>query len=226
MSDRADKKGELPAAWAKRLFDQIEPLGEEYHDAPWTVADDLQHFVGLNLKQARASEILLALHHALRKLPEFADSKGAAVVHDVAGALHDVTMGGKPRLFAKAVKGTSGSDGIARNYLKTFAVRAVRLLVEAHDWRETAAVNYVAESFAKAGATGRKNGPLSPTTVQDWCNKAHPDALNRNDANIGREVELFMEECRQHPNWPGIQDDTLEWIDRVSQHPLLGSKYG
>ncbi|MCZ8369469.1 MAG: hypothetical protein O9293_05790 [Porphyrobacter sp.] len=226
MSKQTNPDWPDPTDWAQRLHSQLEVLGEEYFATPWQVADDSRHFAGLNLKQARATEILIAVHRALRELPLFENSKGAAVLHDVAGALHDVVMGGSPRLFAMSTKGKPGGDGIARNYLKVFVVRSVRLLVEAHDWRETMAVKAVAGRFAAAGATGRKGNPLSASTVQDWCNKAKADSLNLDDAKVGREVEAFIEKCRTDPNWPVALDNTLGWIERMAKHPLLSSKYG
>jgi hypothetical protein len=227
MSKQTNPTWPDPTDWAKRLHSELEVIGEEYMAASWQVADNFEHFAGLNLKQARASEALLAIQRALLELPLFGNSKGLAVLHDVSGALHDVVMGGSPRLFAMSTRGKPGGDGIARNYLKVFVVRAVRLLVEAHNWRESAAVKFVADKFAKAGATGRKGDPLSATTVQDWCNKAKPDALNPDHAKVGREVHAFMEKCRRDPNWPNIgENNTVAWIEKMAGDPLLSSKYG
>jgi hypothetical protein len=208
------------------LHDQLEDIGADYLATPWDVADDAEAFTGLNLKQARAAECLLALHTALRELPQFGKSKGAAVLHDIAGALRDVVMGGTPRLFMAARPGKRGADGMHRQYLTTFVVWAVRFMVEAHGWTEKQAVRVVAEKFAAAGATGRKGGPLGASTVQDWCNKANAFAENNDHARIHREVEGHMAPMRCDPNWPGEVEESLAWIDRMASDPLLVSKYG
>lgn len=193
---------------------------------PWETADDPEEFSGLNLKQARAAEALLAIHAALRELPLFQKSKGAAVLHDVAGALRDVVMGGSPRLFFRVRPGGPGGDGIHRNYLKVFVVLAVRFLIEGHRLSGGEATRTVARIFAAAGATGRKGNPLSPSTVKDWCENAHPLASNPDDAHIHEEVEARLEEFRNDPSWPGGYDGIVAWIERIASDPLLCSKYG
>lgn len=215
-----------PSDWANRLHEQLEQIGEDYQLAPWEVADDPEEFAGLNLKQARAAEALLAISAALRDLPPFEKSKGAAILHDVAGALRDVVMGGAPRLFSSARPGSPGGDGIHRNYVKIWVVLAVRFLVEAHELKETKARATVAAIFSEAGAKGRKGGPLSPSAVKDWCEKAHPLASNRTDSQIYREVEAHLDEFRSAPQWPGNLEDSLAWIERIATDPLLVSKYG
>lgn len=161
-----------PTEWAKRLHDRLEQLGADYMATPWAVADDPDEFSGLNFKQARAAEIVAAVTTALHELPMFKKSKGTAALHDVAGALRDVVMGGTPRLFTPVRPGTRGGDGIDRNYLKVFVVWAVRFMVEAHGWTEAKARKLVTEKFAEAGATGRKGNRLSQSTVQNWCERA------------------------------------------------------
>lgn len=215
-----------PTEWAKRLHDQLELLGADYIATPWTVADDPEDFTGLNFKQARAAEIVVAVVSALRELPLFEKSNGTAALHDVAGAMRDVVMGGSPRLFAPVRPGTRGGDGIARNYLKVFVVRAVRFMVEAHGWNEAKARKLVTEKFAEAGATGRKGKPLSQSTVQSWCERASPLSSNHDDARIHREVERHMAELRTDPQWPGNLADSIAWIEQISSNPLLASKYG
>ncbi|CAM4315030.1 hypothetical protein NOLU111490_17085 [Novosphingobium lubricantis] len=215
-----------PTEWAKRLHDRLEQLGTDYMATPWAVADDPEEFSGLNFKQARAAEIVLAVAKSLDELPLFKKSKGRAALHDVAGALRDVVMGGTPRLFTPVRPGTRGGDGIDRNYLKVFVVWAVRFMVEAHGWTEAKARKLVTEKFAEAGATGRKGNPLSQSTVQNWCEKANPLSSNHEDARIHREVERHMEELRTDPQWPGNLDDSIAWIERMASDPLLASKYG
>jgi len=215
-----------PTEWANRLHERIEEIGADYLTTSWDAAEDPEVFTGLNLKQARAAECLLAVHSALRELPQFEKSKGAAVIHDIAGALGDVVIGGTPRLFTSVMPGKSGGDGIHRQYLTTFVVWAVRFMVEAHCWTEKQAVRVVAQKFAAAGATGRKGGPLGASTVQDWCNKANAFADNNDHARIHREVEGHMAPMRRNPNWPGEVEEALAWIDRTASHPLLATKYG
>ncbi|WAT17108.1 hypothetical protein OZN62_09180 [Aurantiacibacter sp. MUD11] len=215
-----------PTDWALRLHDVLEKIGADYHSTPWEVANDPEEFAGLNLKQARAAEALLAIHTALRELPPFEKSKGAAVLHDVAGALRDVVMGGSPRLFKSARPGGPGGDGIHRNYVKVFVVLAVRFLREAHGLSEGAARTAVAERFSQAGATGRKGNPLSASTVKEWCDKAHPLSSNHEDVRIHERVEARLQEFRDDPHWPGDFDEALAWIERIASDPLLSSKYG
>lgn len=215
-----------PTDWANRLHDVLERIGADYQATPWEVADDPEEFSGLNLKQARAAEALLAVTEALRELPPFDKSKGAAIIHDVAGALNDVVMGGAPRLFSSVRAGGPGGDGTHRNYIKVWVVLAVRFLVEAHKVREGKARSIVAATFSRAGARGRKGDPLSASTVKDWCDKATPLALKRADARIGREVKSRLDEFKAQADWPGNYEDTLAWIERIATDPLLSSKYG
>lgn len=215
-----------PSDWARRLHDRLEVIGTDYLAAPWAVAPDPESFEGLNLKQARAAEALLVTCSALHELPMFAKSSGAAVLHDVAGALRDVVMGGAPRLFTSARPGKSGRDGIHRNYVKVQVVLAVRLLMEAHGLPEGTARVIVAKIFAAAGSTGRKGKPLSATTVKDWCDRAQKDALDSQDARIHREVEAKLDSYRSNPAWPGTYEDALSWIGAVAADPLLRTKYG
>lgn len=215
-----------PTEWAKRLHGRLEQLGTDYIATPWAVADDPEDFSGLNFKQARAAEIVAAVTTALHELPLFRKSKGTAALHDVAGALRDVVMGGTPRLFTPVRPGTRGGDGIDRNYLKVFVVWAVRFMVAAHGWTETKAQKLVTEKFAEAGATGRKGNRLSQSTVQTWCENANSLSSNHEYARIDREVERHMNELRADPQWPGNLDHSIAWIERMASHPLLASKYG
>lgn len=215
-----------PTDWARRLHERLEVIGADYQSASWDPASDPDDFDGLNLKQARAAEALLATCNALRELPIFEKSKGAAILHDVAGALADVVLGGTPRLFVAARPGKPGSDGMFRRYLRVHVVAAVRLLVEAHNFTPGRAQKAVASIYAAAGATGRTGAPLSPTTVKDWCDRVHPLAQKREDARAHEEVEEQLEIFRSDPRWPGNLDDALAFIERVARDPLLSSKYG
>lgn len=215
-----------PSDWSRRLHANLEEIGDEYFKLGWDVPDDPDAFAGANLKQARAAEALLEILKALRELPPFEKSKGAAILHDVAGALRDVVMGGTPRMFTPVRAGTRGGDGIHRNYLKVFVVWAVRFLMEAHGWTETRAVKLVALKYAQAGATGRKGKPLSASTVQDWCTKASPHSSNPDEVRLDREVERQMDLFRNDAQWPGTENDALEWIERMAHDPLIASKYG
>lgn len=214
-----------PTDWANRLHDALEKIGEDYQSTSWEAADDPEEFAGLNLKQARAAEALLAVSSALRELPPFNKSKGAAILHDVAGALSDVVNGGAPRLFQSVRAGSPGGDGIHRNYVKVWVVVAVRLLVEAHELADAKAREVVAGIFARAGATGRKGDPLSASTIRGWCEKAHPLASNPSDARVGREAEAHLDEYRANPSWPGSYDEAIAWIEQIATDPLLSSKY-
>ena len=215
-----------PTDWGNRLYERLEDLGTSYQAEPWAVADDPEAFEGLNLKQARAAEVLLAISAALRELPQFQKSQGAAVLHDVAGALNDLVLGGAPRLFRSARIGTPGGDGIHRNYVKVWVVTTVRFLVEAHRVVERQAVEIVARIFAEAGATGRKGDSLSASTVRGWCEKAHPLSDNKTEVRIDREAQAHIDCYRAAPEWPGNYDDTLRWIEAMANDPLLTSKYG
>lgn len=215
-----------PSDWARRLHDHLEAIGSVYMSCSWEVADDPEEFSGLNLKQAHACEAVTAVASALLELPNFHASKGVAVLHDVAGALNDVVMGGSPRLFEPVSPGKRGRDGISRNYIKVHVVLAVRLLVEAHDWPKGRARKEVTAKFARAGATGRKGNPLSQSTVQDWCDRAHPASADPQDVWIDREVERRLEDYRANNLWPGNLGDALIWIDTIASNPLLASKYG
>ena len=226
MSKATNPEWPDPTEWAKRLHDRLEQIGEAYLSTSWEVAADPESFEGLNLKQARAADALLATCAALRELPLFAKSKGVAVLHDVAGSLRDVVVGGEPRLFVSVPAGSRGGDGIHRNYVKVPVVLAVRLLMEAHSLTEGAATKIVAKIFAAAGAVGRKGNSLSPSTVQDWCNKAHPQALTPDHVHIDREVEVKLQKFRDDPAWPGTYPDALNWIESVANDPLLRTKYG
>lgn len=226
MGKLASERSPEPIEWAKRLHDRLEQLGTDYMAEPWTVADDPDEVSGLNFKQARAAEIVAAVITALREWPLFNKSKGTAALHDVAGALCDVVMGGTPRLFTPVRPGTRGGDGTDRNYLKVFVVWAVRFMVEAHGWNEAKARKLVTEKFAEAGATGRKRNRLSQSTVQNWCEKANPLSSNHEDARVHKEVERRMEILRTDPQWPGNLDDSIAWIERIASDPLLASKYG
>ncbi len=98
MSKQTNPNWPDPTDWAKRLHDRLEGIGGDFMDAPWEVADDPEDFSGLNLKQARAAEALMAVCSALQELPQFQKSKGASTIHTVAGALRDVVMGGEAAL--------------------------------------------------------------------------------------------------------------------------------
>ena len=215
-----------PTDWAKRLHDQLETLGKDYQAATWDVADDPESFEGLKIKQTRAAEVLVAVCSALHELPLFEKSTGAAVLHVIAGAMGDVVMGAAPRLFKSTHAGAPGGDGIHRKYVKVYVVWAVRFLVEAHRVPEGKAVKIVTKLFSDAGATGRQGKPLSATTVNDWCLKAHPLSSNIDYKRINREVESKLEECRDDPEWPGSYDKALAWINKLASDPLLTSKYG
>lgn len=215
-----------PTVWAKQLHDRLEQIGADYLSTPWAVAADPEAFEGLNLKQARAAEALLATCTALRELPLFAKSKGVAVLHDVAGALRDVVAGGKPRLFQSVPTGSPGGDGLHRNYVKFQVVLAVRFLMDAHGLTEGNATKVVARIFADAGARGRKGSALSASTVQDWCNSAHPLARNADQVRIDREASARLQTFKDDPAWPGTYPDALIWIEKIATDPLLLSKYG
>lgn len=215
-----------PNDWARRLHDQLEQIGAYYFATDWKVANDPEEFTGLNLKQTRAAEALLAIYSALRELPLLKTSKGAAVLHDVACALNDVVLGGSPRLFSPVPTGGPGGDGTHRNYIKINVVLAVRFLIEAHQLTAPQSISTVTQIFAAAGATGRKGNPLSTSTVKDWCDKAHHLASNQDDLFIHRRAELRLDKLRNDPAWPGNYEDSIAWVEGLSTHPLLSSKYG
>lgn len=215
-----------PTDWANRLHDRLERIGQDFIDTPWEVADDPSDFSGLNLKQARAAEALLAVCNALQELPQFEKSKGAAAIHTVAGALRDVVMGGNPRLFQSVRPGSPGGDGMDRIYLRNQVILAVRFLVQAHGVTELSACKTVATIFADAGATGRRKGPLSASTVKDWCDKTTALASNLEDYRIHNDVEAKLIGYRGDPAWPGTYDDALEWVESLARDPLLVTKYG
>lgn len=215
-----------PTDWANRLYDALEVIGADYHAEPWTPADDPEDFKGLNLKQARAAEALLAINAALRELPQLKKSKGAAILHDVAGALRDVVMGGAPRLFQSVRTGGPGGDGIHRNYVKVWVVTAIRLLVQAHGIAQSKAIETATKIFASAGAKGRKGNALSASTVREWCDKAHPLSDNKDEVRIDREAQANLDKYRASPDWPGNYQGALRWIEAIANDPLLTSKYG
>lgn len=226
MNETTNPQWPDPAEWAQRLYDRLEVTGEGYVKAPSSSPDDPEALEGLSLKQARAAEALLVTYSALKELPLFERSKGAAILHDLAGALRDVVLGGSPRLFVSVRPGSPGSDGIHKNYVKIHVVLAVRFLTEAHGASKAAAIKTVTGIFAKAGAKGRKGNPLSATTVKDWCEKAHPLAENFEEARIHREVQQRMDKFREEPDWPGRYEDAVTWIEGMASHPLLSNKYG
>lgn len=227
MSNRTNDGWPDPSDWARRLFNELEELGSEYMAAPWTIPDDPDELAGLSLKQDRASRILVAAAAALHELPPFKDSKGAAALHDMAAAMHEVVSGGMPRLFKSARKAVpGGGDGIDRNYVKAHVVLACRFMIDAHGWKDTDARRLVAEKFAQAGALGRKGNPLSKSTVQDWCEKAHPLSTDVEGARIHREVDLRLSKLKMNPDWPGSLDSAYSWIERLASNPLVSSKYG
>ncbi|QIK78435.1 hypothetical protein G7077_05480 [Sphingomonas piscis] len=215
-----------PTDWANRLHQTLETIGTDYQAESWAVADDPEAFRGLNLKQARAAEALIAVNAALRELPQFRKSKGAAILHDVAGALRDVVMGGSPRLFQSVRPGGPGGDGVQRNYVKVWVVTAVRFLMQAHQLPTRKATELVANIFASAGAKGRKGNALSASTVNDWCMKAHPLSDNVDEVRIDREAQANLESYKSSPDWPGSYDETVTWIEAIANDPLLASKYG
>ena len=215
-----------PSDWVQRLHDELEHLGEDYQAISWDEADDPESFEGLNVKQTRAAEVLVAVCSALREIPLFEKSSGAAVLHDIACALSDVVMGGEPRLFKSVPAGAPGGDGMYRNYVKEHVILAVRLLVEAHQIPEGRAIKTVAEKFSNAGATGRKGDPLSISTVKDWCTKTNRLSLNHEDVRINRSVERKLAKFRENPEWPGMYDNALAWVEQLASDPLIKSKYG
>ena len=109
--------------------------------------------------------------------------------------------------------------------MKVWVVTSVRLLIEAHELKETKALKIVREIFAKAGATGRKGAPLSASTIRDWCEKAHLLASNETEAWIGREVARHLDEYRDLSGWPGTYDAAISWIGEIASDPLLKCKY-
>lgn len=204
------------------MHDKLEVLAEQFQQTPPLKPDDPEALTGMTLRQAICSTFLVELAHSLQELPTFTDSKSTALVHLLAGAMHDVVMGGRPDLLQPCSPGTAGGDGIRRFYVKVHAVLAVRVMVEAHNWPEIKARKLVTEMLAKAGAKGRKGARLTASTLQDWCASASP----HDNARLDREVEYFMAEYRASTDWPGIESDAIRWIEERARHPLLALKYG
>jgi hypothetical protein len=226
MSKETNPEWPDPTKWANQLHLRLEEEGENFARTPWTSADDPDECEGLNLKQVYAARALLVVCSALRELPSFEKSKGVGALHTVAAALNDVVEGGQPRLFRPARPGLPGGDGLERRYVRAQVVIAVRFLVEAHGIAETAACKKTAQIFAEAGATGRQGGPLSVSTVIDWCGRTHPLAENPQDVHLFNDVEAKLNAFRCHPNWPGEYRDAIQWVTNLANDPLVVSKYG
>lgn len=226
MSKQTSEGWPEPSEWAKRLYQRLEDIGGDFIDTPWDVADDPKEFSGLNLKQARAAEALIAVASALQELPLFQKSKGVATIHTVSGAIRDVVVGGEPRLFQSVPPGSPGGDGMDRLYLRNQVLLVVRFLVQAHGLTEINACKITAEIFADAGATGRKKGPLSASTVKDWCDRTTALSSNLEDYRIYNDVESKLIGFRSDPNWPGTYEEALKWAANLARDPLLVAKYG
>jgi hypothetical protein len=203
--------------WAEKLSKRLNQRQDEYsllRAGSRSSSTDNELCRVLALKSAALA--LVDVLNAMKELPQFAQNNGLAPLLDVASGLHDLTIGGRPRILERAAGIGTGQDGAGKSYVKRHAAIAV-LLLEAAGLGNTAARKLVARELSGLGFKGRKGGPLSPGTLFDW-----------------------VEECRGTPGWdemkqfveawagdqaePLTQTGVLSWIRRVGSSPLMQSQ--
>lgn len=226
MSDDSIPVWTGAAEWARKLYVRLDELGEAYLSAA-TPHDEANEFTGVQIiRQNEARKALKAIIFSLHEIPGYKSSKGMAIISDLHLALVDLTEGRRPQLLEPTRAGSAGRDGSDRKYLKCMVVWAFRIMTEGHGWSETKAAKLVAEKFAAAGAKGRKGNRLSASSVIDWSARMNAHASDPSDISMYKNVEFGMDLLRRKPRWPGEVESSIQWIERMTAHPVLRSKYG
>jgi hypothetical protein len=216
-----------PADWLKRLEAVCRERAESYLKATaqrnhepgsYSEAGVLIETVCL----LEATGVLSALASALHELPTFRDNPANVAFNDLTIALHDLAVGGSPALLQRGERNRDRPP-VEADTVIAYATLSVRLLKEGHDFTDSAARRCVAEIMAKHGIRGRKGGPLSASTLQDWQDTYAAWPV---DHPAREAIERKWGEWTGNPGWMTGRDlnTSISWITKLVEQPIFQNK--
>lgn len=164
-----------------------------------------------------AAGVLSTIAKSLQELPTFKDHPATTVLSDLVIALHDLAAGGTPALLQRG-KSTNGVAPVGQHTVVGYVALSVRLLKEGHGFTDAAARSKVAELMAKGGLRGRKGGPISASTLQDWQDEY---AALPAEHPVRESIERHWTEMTTNSAWDGGHDISaaLAWIEQLAGRP-------
>ena len=216
-----------PADWLKRLEAVCGERAEDYLNATAQRNREPGSYsqTGVLIETVcllQATGVLSALASALHELPSFRDNPATVALNDLTIALHDFAVGGSPALLQRGER-IDGTGPVETDTVIAYATLSVRLLKEGHGLTDSAARRQVAEIMAKHGVRGRKGGPLSASTLQDWQDTY---AAWRPDHPARQAIERKWREWTGNPDWITGRDlnTSISWITKLVEQPILLNK--
>lgn len=216
-----------PTEWVNRLKAMLDERGSDYLAAtaqrgknPGSYTDD-----GLPVEAActlHAFGIVSAINRALFELPSFKGHPAMAALNDLTVALYELAAGGSPVLLKRGEPLFEGAQFGHDSFVGHIAL-SLRLLKVGCNFSDTAARKTVAEILARNGIRGRKGGPLSASTLQDWQDKYNGFAA---DHPVREAMELRWQSWTSLPEWgagPTIEGATA-WIELLARKPEFANK--
>jgi len=166
--------------WAANLRASITSITQDYARLR-TVAEggpdvDGTFYDAADARAAAASaanQVLIHIVLALDELPELHGAFRGGPLPDLIAALDDLRRG-KSSPFFKPRPGVTSQLSTQIEMLKVRAVTCASVMMRS-GIGSTEACRLVAKTFAAAGHKGKKGGPVSASSVFDWCAELTPD---------------------------------------------------
>lgn len=216
-----------PTEWVNRLRAMLDERGADYLAATAQRAKNPDSYTedGYPIEAACTLEvygIVSAITRALHELPSFKRHSAMAALNDLTFALYELAAGGSPLLLKRGeplFKGAQfGHDSVIGN-----VALSLRLLKLGCKFSDAAARKTVAEILARHGFRGKKGGPLSASTLQDWQDKYNGFAA---DHPVREAIEYRWQEWTSSPEWgAGVTiEGATAWIELLAQKPEFANK--
>jgi hypothetical protein len=170
-------------AWMRDLLSDLTVLGEKYQEA--VASPDGESRLGETSQLLLAATIGRVLT-AFNEVPIARDNPGLSALHSLQAALGDLHRGNSPSILLPREGVGIGRDGIARSFVKNYALLFVELLRRA-GYRPVTAREFGANLLTESGHRGRQGGRISKKTLWDWETNADAGTkafLDRNLAHI------------------------------------------
>lgn len=166
--------------WSEQLAAKIADLSKDYvifravaegkSDDPEAVEADPEE--ARAMATAVANQVLIEIILTLNEIPVLSAALSGGPMPDLIAALGDLRSGRNSTFFTK----TPGQKGpnLQSTMMKIRAVACVHTATRA-GMIDAEAHSLVAKIFSAAGHRGKKKGPISKTTVFDWCAEITPN---------------------------------------------------
>lgn len=192
-------------AWAAKLAEILTKVSADYQrlragaegTSPEAIAEEVEPAVARAAATAAAAQALTQIVLALDQVPELKGQFREGPIPDLLAALDDVRRGRRSDFFTPWPQQHQPTTSFSM--LKLRAVASVHTGYRA-GLDDTRARDLVAKTFSQAGHRGKKKGPISTSTVFDWCGELEPSE----DGSV--EQRIIADTLRRLPKSLSLED--------------------